>query len=632
MSLAAGAFLHGTKRKAADEQVNNTLVPGSSNATVAPKRAKSAAGSHVSNQLTEQKLVTKTRSHKKQIMPTPPTPPSSPAKLARPWLKRPQSLDEQSLFLIQYRDNLVVGATGPKPWDVVAVEFNKRFKDELSKNLAWNTLSKRTGQARKQFLRDNPEYTVALQYPVPEFEDGEEDDGDHHEEEEVIKVMDSELYKSTEESTTSSQTIIDIDNDQVTPEENPEDAKLLNVAQLATQTSTPTQEPGAYYPSLISDHNITPLDRAKYHLRHRTQKAVAIHFLDGNEADLDAADPQIIDHDILATSPLYTRLITFDPDAVLDIPSHVSHKTLNAFIQIIAPFPATTLPTHYLWRTEKQIHGILDRFDAIEPEKIHWSVGTLIELVAFAQYMEVHWVGDMVIDRLRWMFDVQTRVKEACAKTDLPVAHRDVQGRKVYLPPRLVAPGDMTAWSISVEDFDSDVLAHLVTEPVDVKTLSFIADLMRALGGQPDTTWLVNQTAVMQGIFAKARADPRTILTTSRQEFCARYHHHQSAPCYTSTPQPSSKSIVDALYTFASHANLLTYSSHLTLLTSLAKAGNAGSLHAMKAKLSTLEMLGKEKEVWEMEMRLEESKGALVVAREKDLGEKDGEMGDGNTG
>ncbi|KAH7406755.1 hypothetical protein DE146DRAFT_648340 [Phaeosphaeria sp. MPI-PUGE-AT-0046c] len=47
---------------------------------------------------------------------------------------------EQDLCLLHCRDNLIPGSTGPKQWGVIVAEFNERFKEELSKDLAWNTL------------------------------------------------------------------------------------------------------------------------------------------------------------------------------------------------------------------------------------------------------------------------------------------------------------------------------------------------------------------------------------------------------------------------------------------------------------------------------------------------------------
>jgi hypothetical protein len=41
------------------------------------------------------------------------------------------------------------------------------FKDELRKALAWNTLAKRGGLARKILIADNPGFEEALRYPVP---------------------------------------------------------------------------------------------------------------------------------------------------------------------------------------------------------------------------------------------------------------------------------------------------------------------------------------------------------------------------------------------------------------------------------------------------------------------------------
>jgi hypothetical protein len=85
---------------------------------------------------------------------------------ATPHPNQQEQLGEQSLFLVHNRDNLFPGSTGPKDWQAVADEFNERFKDELKKPLAWNTIQKRTGKARRMYIESNPEYAEALKYPV----------------------------------------------------------------------------------------------------------------------------------------------------------------------------------------------------------------------------------------------------------------------------------------------------------------------------------------------------------------------------------------------------------------------------------------------------------------------------------
>ncbi|KAH7071589.1 hypothetical protein FB567DRAFT_597988 [Paraphoma chrysanthemicola] len=633
-----------TKRKATDQDVQDSADHGRNVTVRAPKRKRIAtARSDLSDtekqeQPSEPTLKPKPRPNKKKLPPPASSVPPSPFhKLMRPWLSRPQPLSAQLLFLISCRDNLVTGATGAKPWDQVAREFNERFKDELKQPLAGTTLSKRAGQARKVFLSENPEYTEALKYPVPEFEE-EEDGGDGdgkvvEEEKDEEEHMDVEMREgelgeeegprtevdsAAEDVANLPQTTLRSDSDERVPSQTSGDVTSVP----NTHVQSTSHHPGAYYPSLIPPHNICPISRASYHLRRRTTNPVAFLFLDDHEASLDSSNPHTIDHALLLNlSPLYRQLSASDPDfdAILPIPKPFSHKTLNIFLQIIAPCAAHDLPTHYLWRLQDPVPGVYDRFGAILPEKITWSVDMLIELHLFAQYVQVHWISDMVIDRLHWMFLQQKAAKDASAHMRLNNARRDEQGRRVFIPPKLFGPRDARVWGLSVQDFDEVYLNALVQAGVeDEKVLVFIADLMRALGGRPGKKWLEDAPEYVQDIFADAQ-DAEEMSAMSREKFCARYHSHDGpAGCYTAALMMSGKQVVDALYTFASQEELVKYSDQLKPATArevLEVGGLGGSLRGIKGKHLTPEKIEAEKKIWEMEIRAEEARTSLFKSR-----------------
>jgi hypothetical protein len=150
---------------------------------------------------------------------------------------------------------------------------------------------------------------------------------------------------------------------------------------------------GAWSASSISAHQVSAMDRAKCHLRRRTKDHVVFNFMDASEQNLAENDVQFIEHDtLLMASPFYARLSRADPARVVGVPEDSCVKTVNAFNQMISPVHAKALPTHYLWPLEKPVAGAYDRFGALEPEKINWSVSYLLELHVFARYMEVWFV------------------------------------------------------------------------------------------------------------------------------------------------------------------------------------------------------------------------------------------------
>ncbi|KAK1910231.1 hypothetical protein P3342_006504 [Pyrenophora teres f. teres] len=159
-----------SKRKLYDNPGSRTpgIVPYTTNSTPRSKRQKADRGAGKPTHRPRTPLQT----------------PNRHLLLNRPWLNTPQTVSAQDLFIIQSRDNLTPGSTGPKDWTEVAREFNERFRDDLKKPLAPATMSRRCGVARKDFLRDNPEYEEARKYPIPDnLEEEEEEDNDDDEDE-----------------------------------------------------------------------------------------------------------------------------------------------------------------------------------------------------------------------------------------------------------------------------------------------------------------------------------------------------------------------------------------------------------------------------------------------------------------
>lgn len=163
----------GTKRKAADEAVTKYIDSATTSATnggaPAPNRAKKTVDTTTAKHRPMAKVTS--RSHKKKVpaakdpsdadtaTPAPPVAtgsgPTAPTRL--------HTINDQNLFILQTRANLVAGATGPKEWSIVTNEFNQNF----SKSLAAKTVSKRGQVAKKVYLEINPGWADTLQYPVP---------------------------------------------------------------------------------------------------------------------------------------------------------------------------------------------------------------------------------------------------------------------------------------------------------------------------------------------------------------------------------------------------------------------------------------------------------------------------------
>lgn len=448
-----------------------------------------------SNPLPTRTIATKAPRHQPPL-------PSIPHLLrTRPWLTRPQSISPQDFFVLHTRDNLVAGATGPKDWNLVAAEFNEAFKEELKKPLAWNTLSKRCVAARKTFLRENEEYAGVVRYPVPDLEGDEEDEEGEEEGYEDGDMLDVDETEGDGRGQTPSlltgEGLMHPTN--ALPSRN--NAALVTPQNsgspppghhLLPATSPALLSPEFHNPSSIPVHYIDPTTRAKFHLRHCTTDPVTFHFLDAHEGDLAREDPQYIDAEhFTSLSPIYARTAKRNSrDSVINVPTDFSVRTVNIFVQLVVPWPATDLPEHYLWKVRKPVPSVYDRFGGIKVEKITWTVDTLLDLLFFAQMLEVYWIVDIVIDRLHFMYVDQKKYAEVCkAMGERDKGWVNIEGRSVFVGARLPAAENSLA-GVSAEDFEKEVLQRLVQGSGDLPALTFVGDLLNALGGEVDAEWL----------------------------------------------------------------------------------------------------------------------------------------------
>ncbi|KAL1800248.1 hypothetical protein ACET3X_000590 [Alternaria dauci] len=542
----------------------------------------------------------------------------------RPWLRRPQQISEQDLWILHHRDNLIPGATGPQDWHVLAAEFNKRFEDELKKPLAYNTLSKRCGVARKTFLKTNPEYARVCVYPVPEAE------AETEEESEDVEMTDSE--ESVDQTDSQEQGLWyppNLDNTNMFHEHIPNLAQWQTIATPADslEQETPSERasysrvntpiPGSFNPSTVQDNYIPPTTRAKFHLQHRTNKPVTFHFFDPHEEILMRDDPQYIDADILKfISPSYSRKALRSPESgVINLPEHTGPRTVNIFIQLVSPERAIELPTHYLWKAKAPVPGVFDRFGAIHVEKIAWTVDALLELLLLAQWMEVYWIIDMVIDRMHYLFTQQARYKALFAAIGKSPRGCDGVGGQQVLVGSQLPPVDNTFASIAPEDFDAETLTRFVKFFVETPVWRFVADMIYALGGEAEGgEWVTAISGDVQ--YAFSHVEKRYLdADTTRQDFCKRYHHHASGPnaCYTSHPIHSANYIIDTLYASSYPQRENGLSDELASRGSLVDSiySSIGVVSRLNNGNLTRPMVALEKMILEMETRLHEAKNAM---------------------
>jgi len=216
-----------------------------------------------------------------------------------------QNVSSEDLFIIHCRDDLVPEPMGPKDWEDVAQEFNQRFRDGSKKSLVGATMSRRSGDARKTFVRDNPEYEEARRYPIPVILQDDK--------ELTMDLIDPALETAVPRLQTLSPSFI-FDNPDICP--NPHQHPPFHFSNtFITPHSTPAKPtvttprliPGSYTPSAIHESSITPLTRLKFHLRHRIPELVIFHFLDLHQDKVAKDTAQYVDAPtLISISPFYT--------------------------------------------------------------------------------------------------------------------------------------------------------------------------------------------------------------------------------------------------------------------------------------------------------------------------------------
>ncbi|KAI4634886.1 hypothetical protein J4E83_002208 [Alternaria metachromatica] len=567
---------------------------------------------------------------------------SAPSVLqTRPWLTRDQPISEQDLFILHCRDNLIPGATGPKDWHVLAEEFNARFDHELKKPLAYNTLSKRCGAARKLFLKNNPEYVGVCIYPVPRVETGAEeksqgsdmvnsegdDDESDTEEEDAHAMPSGETAEPQGESATQHlETHVATLPAHKLP--TPVSSSPPTRREHSSTSKITTLPPGFFNPSTVEENYILPNTRAKFHLQQRTDERVTFRFSDPDEGSPATEDAQYVDaNTLISISPFYARTAAGDPrNTVITVPDYITIRTVNIFIQLISPERANELPTHYLWSERKSVSGVYDRYGAIRVEKIIWTVDALLDLLLFAQWMEVYWIVDMVVDRLHFLFAEEARCEDIFADMGKPVdGYVNIAGRQVFVGSRL-PPVDNTLARVTAKDFERDFMVLLAEMSASTPVWRFLADLLYALGEEVKSAeWFPALSKDVQRILSKPEEN-HLDATTARDEFCRRYHHHaaSSETCYTAHRVHSATHNIDALYASSSPKALIRLSKGLDSTSSLTSImySSTGNASKLKHDNSTQSMLDTEKMVLDMEGRLYEAKMAMQKAREAREDEK----------
>ncbi|KAI4633139.1 hypothetical protein J4E80_000502 [Alternaria sp. BMP 0032] len=567
---------------------------------------------------------------------------SAPSLLqTRPWLTRAQPISEQDLFILHCRDNLVPGATGPKDWHVLAEEFNARFDHELKKPLAYNTLSKRCGAARKLFLKNNPEYAGVCVYPVPQVETGTEErsggpdtvDSDRDDSESDTTDEDADAMpngKTAEPQGGSATQHLETPVATLPAHKLPTPVSSSPPArhEHSSTSKITTLSPGSFNPSTVEESYIPPNTRAKFHLQQRTDERVTFRFSDPHEPSLASEDAQYVDtNTLLSISPFYARTSAEDPrNTVITVPDYIAIRTVNIFIQLISPERANELPTHYLWSAKKYVPGVYDRYGAIRVEKIIWTVDALLDLLLFAQWMEVYWIVDMVVDRLHFLFAEEARYEDIFADMGKPVdGYVNIGGRQVFVGSKL-PPVDNTLARVTAKDFERDFMVLLAEMSASTPVWRFLADLLYSLGEKvKKAEWFPVLSKDVQRILSKPEENYLDA-TTARDEFCRRYHHHTagSETCYIAHRVHSATHNIDTVYASSSPKALIRLSEGLDSTSSLTSImySSTGDASKLKHDNSTQSMLDIEKMVLDMEGRLYEANMAMQKAREAGEDEK----------
>lgn len=235
------------------------------------------------------------------------------------------------------------------------------------------------------------------------------------------------------------------------------------------------------------------------------------------------------------------------------------------------------------------------------------------------------WIVDMVIDRLFFLFHQKSKNVGVFRDMGPPVnGYVEIHGRSVFVGSKL--PGVYTPLlTLPAEDVGTEVLDRLVygmrNLNEDFPVLRFVADVVKGLGAEIEETWLAATDPKVRDIFHKSSHQYLKLVT--RDDFCARYHHHCSLVkfCYTQHSAHAGE-YFDALYATESSQELVKLSDGLPMANNLANIvySMEGDASKLRRDNSSAEILHAEKMVLGMECRLEEAKGALWRAHEADEG------------
>jgi hypothetical protein len=195
----------------------------------------------------------------------------------------------------------------------------------------------------------------------------------------------------------------------------------------------------------------------------------------------------------------------------------------------------------------------------------------------------------MVIDRLHGIFLQQKKVRSVFKSIEQ--GYLDISGRRVFVGDRMPSVEDSVG-CLAAEDFGDDVLRRLEGA---MPTLRFVGDVLAALGGHIIVPDAVRDTFT--------QADAAHLDNTSREAFCARYHHHTSSVCYTAHPTYPPSYFINSLFAMSSPDELVTLSDGLLPAKSLTSI-LYGKNNKLKKDNSSPEMVHAEKMVLEMQWRL----------------------------
>lgn len=277
------------------------------------------------------------------------------------------------------------------------------------------------------------------------------------------------------------------------------------------------------------DSSISETDIARYRAGLRTNEPIAFSFESPHEAENMHDDRQVVDRELLLQASPVIRKTLENSQAMkqVRVREGISAKTVNCFLQLIAPSPRKTLPTYYLWKATSEPRDADDDIASIQGEKIRWDLDALAELYAFARELEVLWICDMVIDSLHWMF------KEHAQHETVPGEAEDAHA--VY--PGLKVPSiDDLQNRPDVSGFKRKHLDAFMTSGLDPIVICFLAEQLNwESASHSGAEFLSGAPQAVVDIFERGvpwRNDG-LLATLTAEEFCDAYHHHKGGdPCY----------------------------------------------------------------------------------------------------